>query len=286
MNHALRNSLILLLILCCVIAFYYSRNKKAEKDIVVAEASLESTLNELKKYENKEPNTMILDYYRALIEYLEDWTTDNSKYFLQQDNTRISWLYTQEIIKRFNPNFQYNFATVVKGGANEYTITGVSRLADLNAFINYIEGLGALYTIENFNLNPQFVESDTGPVNDMNYSLVIKPWVDASKGKDILNTPFKRVSFSPLAKDPFRPAIHPPMVDPVQERFPNHADLRLVSFTKGMAFFLTPQNQTLTLKPNQAVAYGYFSHIDSNNRAVFRINRTGFYDTVYKNLEQ
>jgi len=116
--------------------------------------------------------------------------------------------------------------------------------------------------------------------------MVIKPWVDAAKGKDILNTPFKRVAFTPLAKDPFRPAIHPPMFDPNQEKFPNHEELKLVSFTRNMAFFITPTNHTLTLKPNQAVAYGYFSHVDSNNRAVFKINRTGFYDTVYVNLEQ
>jgi hypothetical protein len=35
----------------------------------------------------------------------------------------------------------------------------------------------------------------------------------------------------------------------------------------------------------QRIAYGFFSHVDNQNRAVFRINTTGLYETMHINLE-
>jgi hypothetical protein len=285
MNHALRNSLILFVILVVIIGLFYFNNNNITQEIEVVEASLRTASRELQKYEGIQPDTLRLAHLRAQYSFIENWTAENSKFFLAEDNTRISWAYLQEITRRFNPNFQFNFNTVSRPAGNDYSITGSSRVSDLYAFLNFIEGLGALYTIENMSINPMLVETDEGIRNEVSFTILLRPWVDRSKGRNILNTPFRRVSYTSLPRDPFRAAIHNPMTDAVQERLLKHDNLRFISFTRDQAFFLSPDNQVITLKPNDPVAYGNFSHIDRNNRAVFRINRTGIIDTVYINLE-
>ena len=287
MSHAIRNSLIIFLVICCFVAYFFVANKALDQKITKLNADLNKVNAELRRYDpNIEQDIRRINHLQAQVDYLEVETTQKSKFFLAKDESKITWEYTQQIINRFNQNFRYQFSAKAGGNSNEYTIAGTTRLADLYAFVSHIEGLGALYTIENMTITPYFKESETGPINDLYYTIVLKPHVDASKGRDILNTPFRRVAYGTLPKDPFRPGIHEPMADPNQERFVKYEDLKFVSFTKDTGYFINENGQIVTLKPNQPVAYGYFSHIDSSNRAVFRINRTGLYDTVYKNLQQ
>jgi hypothetical protein len=234
-----------------------------------------------------DPDDMRLSHLSAKYDFIEDWTIENSKYFLAFDDAKTSWTYLQEIIRRFNPQFQFNFSSATSR-TNEptYVITGATRLNDLYSFIAHIEKLGALYTIENIVIHPALVESENGPFNEISFNISLRPWIDPVSGRNLLNTPLRRIAYAPLPKDPFRAAIHPPLEDPRQERLIKHEDLRFVSFTADTGYFLDNSRSIIALRANQPVAYGYFSHIDRNNRAVFRINRTGLFDTVYKTLEK
>jgi hypothetical protein len=286
MNPAIRNSIILAVILLCLIFYFVHSNKSLTTQIEYIETTYTKALSELTKYEGIDPDTLRLSYLIAQIDFLEDWIEQNSKFYLREDNSKISWNYTQDIIRRFNAAFQYNFTSMTRSTGDEYVITGSSRVGDLYSFIHYMEGLGALYTIENMHLNPSLTPTEHGIVNEVFFSITIKPWVDRTIGKNVAEVPLRHITISPLPADPFRAWIYEPIVDPTQERLINPADLTFVSFTGDSAFFLDPSGQIVTLRPNQAVAYGHFSHIDRSNRAVFRINRTGIYDTVYKNLEK
>jgi len=288
MKHAIRNSVILFIILALLIIFFVWKNSTITKEIKQTAQQLKEVEDQLALYADANAGDyLMIEYLKAKYAFINEWTLENGKFYLSEDNTRISWTYLQDIIRRFNPSYQFNFTTVAKGTENEYTITGSTRVADLNSFINYIEQLGALYTIENISMSQNFHESDYGPVNDINFNIQLKPWVDATKGKKLSDTPLRRIDYATLMKDPFRPAIYNPIDDPSQDRFMSLDDLTFVSYTKEAAFFLNPTNQIVSLTSNQPVAYGYYSHVDElHNRAVFKINRTGLYDTVYKNLEE
>jgi len=288
MKHAIRNSVILFIILAIILIYFIVKNNNIKEQTEATQKAYNEVQAKLDQFQGTDTRDfLMIDYLKAKYDYINNWTLENSKFYLAEDNTRISWTYLQDIIRRFNPNYQFNFTTSGKGDVNEYLISGAGRVGDLNSFINYIEGLGALYTIENINLSQSFHESDYGPVNDVNFNITLKPWVDAVKGKRLSETPLRRVVYDPLPKDPFRPALYEPMEDPSQDKFMSLDELTFVSYTKEAAFFLNSSDHIVSFKSNQPVAYGYFSHVDElHNRAVFKINRTGLYDTVYKNLEE
>jgi hypothetical protein len=217
---------------------------------------------------------------------MQNWTLENSKFFLDDDTSRITWEYLQNIVHRFDENFQFNFVTQTARNITEYQISGSSRVMYLYVFLNYLEKLGALYTIENVTLTQSFKETDDGPTNDVNFTIIIRPWIDKAVGKNLNETPLRRIAFDHIMKDPFRPAIHPPMWDPRQERFIDFEGLKLIGHSGNQGFFSTEGTAVISLNSMQRVAYGYFSHIDQrNNRAVFRINKTGLYENVFKELE-
>jgi len=288
MKPAVRNSVILFIILCLLIAYFVWKNASITRQIEETQKEYDVAQAKLAQFEGEETGDYLrIEYLKARYAFLNNWTLENSKFFLAEDNTRITWTYLQDIRNRFNPGFDFNFATVAKGSENEYNVSGFARIADLNSFVNYIEGLGALYTIENISLSGGLKETEFGPVNDINFNMALKPWVDAEKGKRLSETPLRRVTYNSLMKDPFRPGIYNPINDPTQDRFMSLDDLKFVSYTKEAAFFLNKTNHIVSLTSNQPVAYGYYSHVDElNQRAVFKINRTGLYDTVYKNLEE
>jgi len=288
MKHAIRNSVILFVILCIILIYFVVKNNSIKAKTAATQKAYEEVQAKLDVFQGVDTRDyLMIDYLKAKYDFINNWTLENSKFFLAEDNTRISWTYLQDVIRRFNPSYQFNFSTTTKADGNEYLVTGQGRVSDLNSFINYIEGLGALYTIENITLSQSFHESEYGPVNDVVFNMTLKPWVDAVKGKRLSETPLRRVSYDALLKDPFRPALHEPMEDPNQDRFMNLDELTFVSYTKEAAFFLNSSDIIVSLTSNQPVAYGYFSHVDElHNRAVFKINRTGLYDTVYKNLEE
>jgi hypothetical protein len=234
----------------------------------------------------KENYLQLVQYFTEKYNFIELWTMQNSKFFLQEDNTKITWEYLQNIVNRFNEPFQFNFSVTNKArNDTDYNISGSSRIRDLYIFISILEKLGALYTLETLTMNSNFRESDEGPVNDVNFTLLLKPHVDQSTGKRLADQELRRINYSNIMKDPLRPAIYNPMTDPEQEKFIHYEQLKLISFTPGQAYF-SQGSSIISLTPMQKVAYGYFSHIDeSNNRAVFRINKTGLYETVYQVLE-
>jgi len=283
MSNKSRTSLFVFILLAIVLVYFFYSISKIDSEITAVDNLISIAERELDLYGDFRPDTLRVSYLLEQINYLESWLFHNGKFFLSEDNSMITWHYLQNIINRFNQDFQFNFTTV-SGGSNQYnyTVSGSSSMNDLYAFISHIERLGALYTIENLNFNQNFRETDTGPSNIVNYVIVIRPWIDASLGRSLHEQPFRRVQYTPLFRDPMRPAIHPPMRNPNQEQYVAHENLQLVSFTNEQAFFILDKT-ILTLKPMERVAYGYFSHVDEeNNRVVFRINKTGLYETVYK----
>ena len=288
MGHSLRNSLILLILFLILSGYFYFTISKINREIFIIETSLQKNQNELSNFGGLRPDTLRVHYMLEQINYMDAWLLQNSKVFLHEDNSKISWAYFQNIIKKFDPSFQYNFSVISKGQNQfEYNLTGTTEIHLFFNFINYIEKLAALYTIEALTINPIFRETDNGPVNNINYTLTIKPWIEKSVGIDILNSNLRKIAYSPLKKDPFRPGIHSPVREPKQENFIKHENLRLISFTSKEAFFIDNNNSIIKLSPKQQVAYGYFSHIDyKNKQAIFKINRTGLYQTIIKDLEK
>ena len=283
MSNVTRNTLILFVLLVVIASFFgrqiYNQNLKIED----MERALERVQRELRQYDGVVIDTLLIYYLQVKIEYMDEWSIQNSKYFLSRDDSRTTWTYLQNIINRFNPDFFFNFTVSSRSaGQNEYTLSGIALISDLYILVNHIERLGALYTIESLDLSQTFQETERGPTNFINYSINIKPWIDSSVGRDINQTPMRRIAFFPLLRDPMRPALHPPMTDPAQEVFDKHENLRLVSFTQNEAFFLDHTGRLVNLRRMQRVAYGYFSHVDTrNSRAVFRINRTGLFETIF-----
>ena len=278
-------SLILFLLLAAVVGYFYYHISNLNKEIEFVNEEFGKVEMELRTFEGLRPDTLIISYMRDRISFIENWIFHNGKFFLVEDNSMITWPYLQNIINRFNQNFQFDFAVVTSGAEQySYTVSGSSSIHDIYAFISHIERLGALYTIETLTFSQVFRESDTGPENIVNYNISIRPWIDTAIGKSLGEQPFRRIQYSPLLRDPMRPSIHPPMWNPSQEQFIAYEDLQFVSFSSGQAYFIL-DNTIVTLRPMQRVAYGYFSHVEeSNSRAVFRINRTGLYETVYQEL--
>jgi hypothetical protein len=269
-----------------IAGYFYFDISRNNKQVEVLEQAFSRAELELASFGGIRPDTLRINFLSKQITHLEDWAFDNSKFFLAADDSRISWAYLQNIIRRFNRNLDFNF-TVVNRGSNQfdYTITGVTTIPYLNAFVNHIEKLGALYTIENLTISQTFRDTPTGPVNSINYTLTLRPWVDANLGKNLSETAMRRISYSRLPKDPFRPSIHSPMRIPSQEALISHANLKFISFTSQHAFFVDNNSTVIALSPLQRVAYGFFSHVDRENRAVFRINRTGLYETIHLTLQ-
>jgi hypothetical protein len=290
MSNAIKLSLVLFLVLVIVSYTFYNGNKKINEKIKDVDGLFSAVKVELMKPEyivlniNTDIDSMNITYMRSKLLYYESWAKENSKFFLNQDDSKTSWAYFQDITKQFNANFPMEFSMDAKE-ENKYNVSGDARIADFNSFINYMEKLEALYTIETATIHPNFHETENGPMNTIIFSLNIKAHVDAPRGRK-LDENLRKIAFNTLPKDPFRPAIHDPMEDPNQEKYIKYDDIKFVSFTHDQAFFLDANNHVIVLKQNQPVAYGYFSHVDNRNRAVFRINRTGLYETIYKNLEK
>jgi hypothetical protein len=72
---------------------------------------------------------------------------------------------------------------------------------------------------------------------------------------------------------------------PSQEAMVSFYELSFISFTQQHAFFIDGARNVIALAPMQRIAYGFFSHVDNQNRAVFRINMTGLYETRHITLE-
>jgi hypothetical protein len=288
MKYAVRNSIILFLVLLLIIGFvYYDVN---EKNKVIAQissslATVSSEINSLTVNRTVMPDTLMLSYMQDQITHLDNWALLNSKFFLQTDDTRISWAYLQNIVRRFNRNLEFNFGTNNQQGVLTYNITGITTIPYLNAFVNHIERLGALYTIENVTLSQNFTETDDGPRNFINYTIALRSWVDPSIGRNLGETELRRITFPRLINDPFRPAIHTPLRVPSQEAMVSFYELTFISFTQQHAFFIDGSSNVIALAPMQRIAYGFFSHVDNQNRAVFRINTTGLYETKHIVLE-
>jgi hypothetical protein len=287
MNYAVRNSIILFVFLLIVIGFVYYDVTEKQKEIDLIQMNLDRVYAELNPLLATvgRPDTLKISHLKDQIDHMDNWALQNSKFFLSADDSRISWAYLQNIVRRFNRNLEFNFVANSRGGVYEYNITGLTTIPYLNAFVNHIEKLGALYTIENFGMTQIFAESDTGPVNNLNYTLTLKAHVDQSIGRNLAETELRRISFARLITDPFRPAIHLPMKDPNQEAMVSIDELTFISFTQHNAFFIDGSQNVIALTPMQRIAYGFFSHVDNQNRAVFRINTTGLYETMHINLE-
>ena len=287
MNYAVRNSIILFLILLAVIGFVYYDVTEKQKEIDALQLSINLVFAELNPLlaTYGRPDTLKIRYHREQITHMDNWALLNSKFFLASDDSRNSWAYLQNIVRRFNRNLEFNFIASSRSGVYEYTITGSTTISYLNAFVSHIEKLGALYTIENFSMSQLFAESETGPINHLNYTMILKAHVDPSIGRNLAETELRRISFARLITDPFRPAIHLPMTVPSQEAMVSIDELTFISFTQQHAFFIDGADNVIALTPMQRIAYGFFSHVDNQNRAVFRINRTGLYETMHINLE-
>jgi len=286
MKYAVRNSIFLFILLLIIVGVFYFDISQRNMQIETLEQALRTAEQELASFGGIRPDTLRVNFLSEKIAHLEGWAFDNSKFFLAADDSRITWAYLQNIIRRFNRNLDFNFSVVNRGPSLfDYTITGTTTVPYLNAFVNHIEKLGALYTIENITVTQNFVATERGPVNNINYSMTLRPWVDATLGKNLNEAEMRRISYSRLPRDPFRPSIHPPMRVPSQEALIAHEHLRFVSFTNQHAFFVDQNSNVIALSPLQRVAYGFFSHIDRENRAVFRINRTGLYETIFKTLQ-
>ena len=288
MNLRVLISVLLFLALAGVIYYYHKEITEIQEEISGVETSIRHTQHELAGFAGLEPDTLMVTYLRERINFIDYWVFHNGKFFLTEDSSMITWTYMQSIINRFNQNFQFNFSTTTRtgGAGNDYTVTGSGSIHDLYAFISHVERLGALYTIENVTLSSGLIESEVGaPINLVTYNVLIRPWVDPAIGKRLNDQSLRRIQYTPLLRDPMRAAIHQPIPNPLQERLISYEDLRLVSFSNRDAYF-TLGNTVVTLRPMERVAYGYFSHVDSaNNRAVFRINRTGLYETVFQELK-
>jgi hypothetical protein len=288
MNYATRNSIILFVLLLVIVGWvYYDANEK-NKEITELQESLQkvsSEINSLTANRTIMPDTLMIHYLNEQIVQLDNWALLNSKFFLNADDSRTSWAYLQNIVRRFNRNLEFNFVAATRSGTNEYTITGTTTIPYLSAFVNHIEKLGALYTVENFTLAQSFNETDQGPTNFLNYTILLRSWVDPSIGRSLLDTELRRISYPRLISDPFRPAIHTPMRIPSQETMVSFYELTFISFTQQHAFFIDGSNNVIALAPMQRIAYGFFSHVDNQNRAVFRLNTTGLYETRHITLE-
>ena len=285
MSNSSKASIIFLIVLVLVAGYFYHNIKSLNEEIAAVQIVVGNVERELSAFEGLRPDTLMISYLRDRRNHLDNWIFLNGKFFLASDNSMITWPYLQNITNRFEPNFQFNFAVVPREeGLFNYTISGQGSIHHLYAFISHIERLGALYTIENLVLSQNYQESETGPINVINYNITIRPWIDAAIGKRLEDEALRRVQYSPLLRDPMLPAIYPPMENPSQDQFMAYEDLQFVSFSGGQAFFIY-NNTVVTLRPMQRVAYGYFSNVDErNNRAVFRINKTGLYETVYQEL--
>jgi hypothetical protein len=268
--------------------FFLIRIASFKKDIVLIEDNLQKTTKELSALSKVRPDTLQIIYLKHKKDYVENWINTNSKLYLDNEDSQITWKYLQNIIAKFAPDFQFNFVVGQRQNAlSEYTISGKTDIITLYNFINYIEKQLALYTIESLQLNPSLQETDSGPMNVISFNLVLKPWVDNQTGINILEKPLRRISFKHLLNDPLRARIHRPLRDPMQDELLNYEELILVSYTEDKAFFIKQNKQIITLKYKDKVAYGYFSHIDEEKQeAVFKINKTGLYETVTIPLEK
>ena len=287
MSYKVKNAIYLTLVLLLVCGFVYWQHKKLTEQIEPLKASLAEKNGEIASLLPEfKPDPDKLEWLDKKVTHMENWTLEYSKFFLSEDTSRITWEYLQEIVKRFDENFQFNFATVTNRNQTDYTISGQVKVIYLYVFINYLEKLGALYTIENIIINHNFHQTDDGPANDINFNISIRPWVDKAIGKNLHETPLRRINYDYIMKDPFRPTVHVPMRDPAQEQFTDYEPLKLIGHSGNTGYFSSENRTVIQLNPMQRVAYGYFSHIDSkNNRAVFRINKTGLYENIYIELE-
>jgi len=292
MSYQAKCTLIFTLILIVMIGLFYNSISKLNKEIASIEELLQKTENErddLKK-QGFQPDTLKVQFHTNKVNYMENWTIEHSKYFLKAEDSKVTWEYLQGIVNRFDDSFQFNFQQQAASrgqGQIDYAISGTHKIMYLYIFINYIEKLGALFTIESVTINNFFRETPTGPQNDVHFNMIVRPHVDANMGKDILQTPMRRIDYAYIMKDPMRPAIHNPMKDPEQDRFVDSETLELFAFTTNRANFTGANQVAISLTPMQRVAYGYFSHVDERNRrAVFRINRTGLYETIYKKIDR
>lgn len=288
MSHSIRNSLILLFLLLTVFVFFLLKNNSIKKEILVIRANVERTERELSAFGGVKPDTLRIKYMQTQIDFLENWFNVNGKMYLSKDNSQLTWKYLQDLIRQFDSGFQFNFVVNQRQERiNEYNLSGRTNLTTLYRFINHLEKQAPLYTIENLQLNPSLQESDLGPVNIITFSMIIRPWTDNTAGKDLNDFSLRRIASNPLRRDPLRAQIHRPLNNPLQEKLIKHENLTLVSYTDYRAFFTNAQKQIISLDYKEKIAYGYFSHIDEINRtAVFKINKTGLFETVIIPLEK
>ena len=285
MSYKTKNAIFLTILLVIISGIVYYQLKNLHEEIVIIDTLLQKNKAEIADPKYFRPDTLRVQWMTNKTTHMENWTLEFSKFFLEADNSKITWEYLQEIVNRFDENFEFNFVVTTRGSQTDYTISGLVRVMYLYVFINYLEKLGALYTIESLTLSQAFAESDEGPVNDVSFSMTIRPYIDGSVGKDVNQTPLRRITYDYIMKDPFRPAIYPPMRDPAQEQFIDYEKLNLIGFSNNQGYFSSENQTVISLNAMQRVAYGYFSHIDQrNSRAVFRINRTGLYENIYKDL--
>jgi len=286
MSYKAKNGLYLAILLLIIGGIVYYQLNKLNKEIEPIVVLLNRTKREIADPKYFKPDTLRVHWMVERTKYMENWTLENSKFFLAEDTSRITWEYLQEIVKRFDENFQFNFQTITARNQQDYNISGTVKSMYLYVFINYIEKLGALYTIESISLSNRFRDTDDGPSNDVSFSMLIRPRVDRAAGKKLNETPLRRINYDYIMKDPFRPAIYYPMRDPAQEQYIDYEKLELIGYSGNQGYFSGERQSVISLTSMQRVSYGYFSHIDQrNNRAVFRINKTGLYENVYKYLK-
>lgn len=281
MRNDIRNTIVLTCLLLVIIIIKVSLAFNHSKKMKFEEERLSKNKSELKSLEYVIIDTMQVYMIKKKIAMVDSWQSQYGKYYIKEDNSKLTWAYITSIVNNYSPGLDINFESFNEKEENtafkEYKLAGTGDLSSLHTFINHFENQSMLYLITDISLTEATEEMEDGQKRTLvSFLINIQSSINPS-GKDFNEVGFRLIKpYSSI--NVFMPKIYPPQTNPYEETKISAEGLVLLSLTPNSAFVKAKDNHVYILKIGSPVAYGYLSSINWRDQSItFKINKIGLY---------
>ena len=290
MRNDIRNTLILSILLLIILLLKIGLSVSSSKKINKEKADLEKNKTELASLANVQIDTMQVYNVKLKIAEMDKWQAQNGKYFLKEDNTKLTWSYITNIINTYCPDIELNYEAQDENNLDPniktYKISGSSNPESIVTLINHLESQPLLYTIDEvaFASNPQ--NDENGLKNTLlNFEITFSSHIN-NNGSSPDNIRFRNIT-NYYSSNFFVAKLYSPENNPEENTKINTTNLILLSLTPTKAFVKDNTNRVYILKPGDRVAYGYLDRINWKDQSIsFKINKIGIFKELTINLNK
>lgn len=285
MRNDIRNTIILSVLLATILIFKLVMGITSSNKLKTETEALQKSKTELASLANVEIDTMQVYKVKLKIAEMDKWQAQNGKYFLNDDNSKITWSYISKIINTYCSNLELNFEAVDDNATADptkksYKLSGTSDPHTLCVFLNNLENQPLLYTIDETSFIQNVQQDENGMKTTLvNFEITINSRIDGN-GKAMEEIRFRNIK-AYGSNNFFTAKIFTPVSNPNEENNISTVNMTLLSLTPNKAFVKDSNNRVYILTPGAKVAYGYLESINWRDQSItFKLNKIG----IYKNL--